>query len=542
MRKTPSLPRLSIAATGDSPRELFQCAERALGYSRFVELRLDWLPRPAQALSQIRRLLESRAGGRGTKTILQATCRRASNGGRFRGTVAEQIEILRKAVEAGCRIVDLEIESAESAGSEAIQDFRQNDLRQKAALILSWHDFQGTPPLDAIARRLRRFPADYYKLVPTATRQTDNCDVLGFLRSSVAEARDHEGRLERWVVFSMEQAGIPSRVLALSRGSAFVYASCPDIGNREQGRGKREEKLAAPGQIDYEILRRVYRAEKLTLQTAIYGLLGHPIGHSVGSAIHNAAFRARKLDAVYLPLLSSNLQDFREAAERYPLSGFSVTIPHKQGILNLLDRVDPVARLTGAANTVRIRHGLWEATNSDVEGVASPLRKAFRLTGGQSLGRNFRAVVVGTGGAARAALVALGKLRCGQILIAGRNPEKVATLARDFGATALPISQLEQEQFDLMIHATPVGMWPHTGECLLRPEQISAGTVFDLVYNPRDTRLLQLARARGCRTIPGLDMFIAQAARQFEYWTGEEAPRPLMRHTAERELARFPKR
>jgi 3-dehydroquinate dehydratase / shikimate dehydrogenase len=528
MRKKPSLPRICITATGDSPRELFECARRALGYSRFVELRLDWLLRPAPALALIPRLLESRAGSRRESVFLQATCRRAENGGRFRGTVAEQIEILRKAAEAGCRVVDIEIESAESAGREATES-----LRQQAALILSWHDFRGSPPLDAVARRLRRYPADYYKLVPTALRQTDNCAALELLGSAAGEARD----IERWIVFSMEQAGIPSRVLALSRGSAFVYAACPPA-----PRGRREQEPAAPGQIDFETLRRVFRAEKLTPRTALYGLLGYPIGHSVGAAIHNAAFRAREMDAVYLPLVSSNLLDFREAARRYPLSGFSVTIPHKQSILRLLDRIDPVVRLAGAANTVRIRHGRWEAINSDVEGIVAPLRKAFRLSERGSLGKNFRAVVVGTGGAARAALVALGKLRCGEIFVTGRNQEKAANLARDLETTALAISQLGRDRFDLMIHATPVGMWPHTGECFLRPEQITASTVFDLVYNPQDTRLLQLARARGCRTISGLEMFIAQAARQFEYWTGQEAPRQLMRRTAEQQLERFAQR
>src|SRR5581483_2275432 len=190
---------------------------------------------------------------------------------------------------------------AEEAGPQVIQS-----LRHRAALILSWHDFHRTPNLDAAARRLRRFPADYYKLVPTATRQSDNCAALEFLQ----RAREQFGE-DRWVVFCMEQAGIASRVLALSRGSAFVYASSGG------------EQIAAPGQIDCATLRDVYRASRLSAATALYGLLGFPISHSIGPAIHNAAFRARRLDAVYLPLPASDLKDFRRAAARYPLSGFS---------------------------------------------------------------------------------------------------------------------------------------------------------------------------------------------------------------------------
>jgi 3-dehydroquinate dehydratase/shikimate dehydrogenase len=520
-----TVPRIAIAATGESPRELFDCARTALETCRFVELRLDWLPRPERALPIISKLLEEcRSGGHARPVILQATCRRVENGGRFRGTVAAQLEILRKAAEHGCRLVDLEIESAETAGAEAVRA-----LREKASLILSWHDFHRTPPLDPIARRLRRFPADYYKVVPTATRQSDNCRALKFLERMVSEGR---GR-ECWVVMAMEQSGVPSRVLALARGSSFVYASLP------QAKKKAAAQAAAPGQVDIETLRRAFRAERLGPKTAIYGLLGWPIGHSVGAAIHNACFGAKKMDAVYLPLLASDLNDFRDAARLYPLAGFSVTIPHKQGILRFIDRIDPVVKMAGAANTVRIRRGRWEAINSDVEGIAGPLRKTFRLQAGKGLGKNFRAVVVGTGGAARAALAALKQLKCRQIFVAGRNPKKAKRLCHEFGATALALAALGGERFDLMIHATPVGMWPRTEECPLTAKQINAECVFDLVYNPRDTRLLQLARSRGCRTISGLEMFLAQAARQFEFWTGEKAPRALMRRTAERELARF---
>ena len=546
-KKLPVLPRICIAATGDTPETLFACARNSLRHSPLVELRLDWLRDPRKALPRISGLLRAVSRlQRGRSVVLQATCRRRENGGRFRGSVAEQMEILRRAAEAGCRVLDLEIESAEAAGQEAVES-----LRRRALLILSIHDFRRTPALAAAASRLRRFPAEVYKVVPTATRQSDNCRTLDFLRSVAARNPKRAEPLEKqkqeqWVAFSMGAAGVPSRVLALSRGSAFVYAACPPPRqmNASLVRNRNDKPPAfsapsAPGQIDSDVLRNSYRAEKLSRRSALYGLLGNPVGHSLGAAIHNAAFRSAGVDAVYVPLLSSDLKDFRSAADRYPLAGFSVTVPHKQGILRWVDRMDRRVQAAGAANTVRVRRGRWEAINTDVEGIAVPLRKALRLGRDEKLPRDFRALIVGNGGAARAAWVALRELKCRDISVTGRSPARVRAFTRTLGGEAIPIGALRREQFDLLVHATSVGMWPKTEACLLRSEQVNARLVFDLVYNPAETRLLEIARARGCRTISGLEMFLAQAARQFEYWTGVQAPLRRMRTTAQQELYRL---
>ena len=518
-----SVPHIAISATGRTPGELLECARRALEHSRLVELRLDWVANPLEALPLIPRLLEEHARRpRRRNFLLQATCRREEAGGRFAGSISSQLELLSRAAAAGCRMVDLEIESAEAAGREAVAA-----LRREALLILSFHDFSRTPRLEPAARRLCRFPADFYKLIPTATRQSDNCTVLDFL-----SAQKKAQSPERWIAFAMGEAGVPSRALALSRGSALVYAACPP-----EAEGNAEP--AAPGQLDSDTLRNRYRAEKLSPQSAVYGLLGSPVRQSVGAAVHNAVFRARRCDAVYLPLLATDLRDFRKAAQRYPLAGFSVTIPHKQSILRFVDKTDRTVRAVGAANTVRVRGGRWEATNTDVEGIVTPLRKVYRLGVKESWPSGFRAVIVGTGGAARAAVAALRQLRCREISITGRTPAHVQRLARDVGGRAIPLETLPTERFDLLIHATSAGMWPHAEESFLRPQQITANVVFDLVYNPIDTRLLQTARSLGCRTISGLEMYLAQAARQLEYWTGQEAPLRLMRQTAVREVERL---
>jgi 3-dehydroquinate dehydratase/shikimate dehydrogenase len=523
MRKKLALPKICIAVTGETPEQLLESARSALKHSQFIELRLDWLKRPQDGVSVVTTLFKETRKGRREGAILQVTCRRKPNGGLFEGSVREQMGILEAAIDEGCRVVDVEIETAEQIGHVSLESLRAN-----TALILSWHDFHGTPSLDSVGRRLQRFNADYYKAIPTATKQSDNCTAIEFLSEST------KGRDKRnWIVFAMEQSGIPSRVLALSRGSSFVYASCPSP------EGASAQAGSAPGQVDAESLMKVFRADKLNLKTAIYGLLGSPIGHSIGAALHNAGFQTRKLNAVFLPLLATDLKDFRKAAERYPLAGFSVTIPHKRSIVQALDSVDPIVKLAGAANTVRIRRGRWEAINSDVEGIIFPLRKKLRLAQDQSLGKTFRAVVVGTGGAARAAVVALRELKCGQIEVAGRDYTKVEGIARQLGARTLDMKRLQKESFDLMIHSTSVGMWPHTEDCLLKAEEINAGLVFDLVYNPAETTFLKRAAERGSDTISGLEMFLAQAARQFEFWTGVDAPRQLFRRVAEEQLRRY---
>ncbi len=541
MPKLPSVPRIAITATGRTPAALLDATRRALGYTRFVELRLDWVPDLDEVLRALPALLRRFSAKR---PLCIATCRRKPNGGMFRGTVAAQLAILEKAADAGCRLIDLEIESAESLGQARVAS-----LRRRAGLILSFHDFQRMPRPEPVARRLQQFPADFYKLVGTATRQSDNCAVLDFLQSRLTPKRiQTRERPESgpWVAFCMGETGIPSRILALSRGSRFVYAALPpefvlSRTPKEPQEPKEPNPLAAPGQIDWNSLRYRYSADKLTPQSAIYGLVGSPVAQSIGAAIHNAALRSRRLNGVYIPFLMNNLGDFRKAAARYPLAGFSVTIPHKQRVLRAADRTDPLARSAGAANTVRVtRTNHWEATNTDIEGIVTPLRHAFRLAEGTPLRSGFRAVVLGNGGAARAAVLALRLLQCSSIQVTGRNPARVRRFVRELGVSAIPLEGLAQQEVDLLVQTTPVGMWPRITESPLQPEQITARVVFDLVYNPPVTRLLKLARSKGCQIISGLEMFLSQAAGQFGYWTKLEAPVRLMRRVAIEELRRFP--
>jgi len=228
---------------------------------------------------------------------------------------------------------------------------------------------------------------------------------------------------------------------------------------------------------------------------------------------------------VYLPFLVSpaHLRDFFLLAERLPIAGFSVTIPHKQKIIRYLDIVDPLARRIGAVNTVWRKSGKWRGTNTDVAGVTTPLAKQLRL-------KDASVLIVGNGGAARGAACALSDAGA-RITLVGRNPDRVRALAKICNAEPILREQLDSRYFDVVVHATPIGMYPHVNECFF-DGTIPGEVVFDMVYNPRETVLLQRAREQGKTVVSGLAMFIEQAVQQFEIWTGETAPRALMEKAA----------
>jgi 3-dehydroquinate dehydratase/shikimate dehydrogenase len=311
----------------------------------------------------------------------------------------------------------------------------------------------------------------------------------------------------------MGELGFPTRVLSPVFGGAYTYAA------------PMYAEGTAAGQVSARYLRNLYRVEKLRKTAKIYGVIADPIRHTISPAVHNRAFQSRRLDAVYLPFLVSpaNLRDFFQLAEKLPLAGFSVTIPHKQKIIRYLDVVEPLARRIGAVNTVWRKGGKWRGTNTDAAGVTEPLGRVLRL--GKS-----SVLIVGNGGAARGAACALADAGA-QISLVGRNPDRVRALAKVCGAEALGREQLETRHFDAVVHATPLGMFPHVNECFFNGH-IPADVVFDMVYNPAETLLIQHAREQGKTVVPGIDMFIEQAVRQFELWTGETAPRAVMQRAA----------
>jgi 3-dehydroquinate dehydratase/shikimate dehydrogenase len=231
------------------------------------------------------------------------------------------------------------------------------------------------------------------------------------------------------------------------------------------------------------------------------------------------------MDAVYLPLLvhPPQLKDFLTLAEKLPVAGFSVTIPHKQRILRYLDVVEPLARRIGAVNTVWRKAGRWRGANSDAEAVTVPLSRHLRLSKAKIL-------LVGNGGAARGAAFALSESGA-SLSVVGRNPDRVRALAKACGAEPILKEHLDSRHFDAVVHATPLGMFPHVNECFF-PGKVPADVVFDMVYNPMETLLIRRAREQNREVVRGIEMFVEQAVRQFEIWTGDSAPRAVMERTA----------
>jgi 3-dehydroquinate dehydratase/shikimate dehydrogenase len=459
----------------------------------FLEFRLDFLDRPCHGAGAIQDFLNEFP-----ESILLATCRRHQNHGKFNGSIEEQLAILDQAVRNGAHAIDIEIETAEAAQDRLAQ------FRGRAQVIISYHNFEATPPMDTVLGRMMKIPADAYKVVTTARKPSDNVRVL-----AAAKALPKE----RLIVLAMGELGFPTRVLSPVFGGVYTYAApmCAEG--------------TAAGQVSARYLRHLYRVEKLRKATKVYGVIADPIRHSISPAVHNRAFQSRRVDAVYLPFLVTPacLRDFFAMAGRLPLAGFSVTIPHKQKIIRYLDSVDPLARRIGAVNTVWRKAGKWRGTNTDAAGVTGPLARHMRL-------QNASVLIVGNGGAARGAACALSDAGS-KIALVGRNADRVRALAKVCGAEALLREQLATRHFDAVVHATPLGMMPHVNECFFDGD-IPGEVVFDLVYNPLETMLIRRAKEQGKTVVPGLDMFIEQAIRQFEIWTGESAPRAVMQKAA----------
>ncbi len=490
MPQTRTLPRICIAlGLPDVPTLLDHARREAEAGETFLEFRLDFLDNPCKGAEAIGPFLEQFPD-----CTLLATCRRHQNHGKFNGSIEEQFAILEEAVRQGAHAIDVEIETAETA-QERLAHFRG-----RVQVVVSYHNYEATPPMDTVMNRVMRVPADAYKVVTTARKPSDNVRVL-----TVAKALPKE----RLIVLAMGELGFPTRVLSPVFGAAYTYAA-PMFAEG-----------TAAGQVSARSLRQLYRVEKLRKTAKIYGVIAEPIRHSISPAVHNRAFQSKRLDAVYLPFLVSpaHLRDFFSLAEKLPLAGFSVTIPHKQKIIRYLDAVDPLARRIGAVNTVWRKAGKWRGTNTDAPGITGPLTKLLKL-------QTSSVLVVGNGGAARSAVFALSDAGA-KISLVGRNPDRVRALAKICGAEPLLKEQLTTRHFDAVVHATPLGMFPHVNECFFNGS-IPADVVFDMVYNPGETELLRRAKEQGKTAVPGLEMFIEQAVRQFELWTGDAAPRAVM--------------
>ena len=275
----------------------------------------------------------------------------------------------------------------------------------------------------------------------------------------------------------------------------------------------------------------------ITARTQLLGVLGDPISHSLSPTMHNAALAELGLDYVYLawPVASADLATAVAGLWAIGVQGFSVTIPHKQAILPLLAEVTPEAAAIGAVNTVWPTAQGWAGTNTDVAGFIAPLVTGRDWTGA-------RALVLGNGGAARAVVAGCTHLGFEAIAVVGRHPNKLAAFQADWAKSPQlpPLTVHGWDRLphclagvDLVVNTTPLGMGalvtesPLSGfELAQLPDQT---TIYDLIYSPRPTRLLQLAAEHGLTPLDGLEMLVQQGAAAFSIWLGQPAPIDTMR-------------
>ena len=415
------MPRVCLAVTASDPADLLEKAESLARENPFLEFRLDYLSKPGLGLPKVKQFMEMNP-----HAVVIATCRRAANGGKFKGAIPAQLELLAKAAAAGCQLVDVELQSAMKVKPEQLQK-----LRARAALVLSFHDFRGTKKLEETLASMRKYPADFYKVVSTATTLYDNVTMMKFL--------EKESDRHSLVGLCMGEQGIVSRVLGVRAGSAFTFAAV------------NPQEKTAPGQVTAQELRNVYRIEQIDAATRVYGVAGDPVAHSLSPVIMNTAMRRENVNAVYVALHAKTLKDLLACVRDVPIHGLSITMPYKQAILEHLDNTDTHTSKIGACNTVvRAQDGKLYGFNTDTAGVVRPLEQRIGI-------ENARVLVLGAGGAARAAVFGL-KERGAEVFILNRTVEAGQKLARQAKARTVKRADLKKLSFDVIINATPVGM------------------------------------------------------------------------------------
>lgn len=454
--------RIVETVTGDTTAELRLGREAAELRADIVELRVDGV----SDLDLPAVLADRRAP-------VIVTCRPVWEGGRYDGAEPDRLRLLRRARALGAEFIDVEFR-ADWRSVAAFDGVESPNPRTSASegLVLSLHDFAGIPAdLDLIAAAMSAAGADMVKIAVTTTHLMD------------CEALRRAGRLLRsGVVIGMGPAGAVTRIAPQLFNSRWTY--CGDI--------------SAIGQISVRDMREVYDAGRASADAGLFGVTGRPVMHSKSPALHNAAFRHEGIDAVYVPFEAHDFDDFNAFARMFNVRGASVTAPFKPAAFAAAASADAAAKETGAANTLKRVEGGWEAANTDAAGFLAPISDVHL--------RGIKAAVIGQGGAARSVRHALASAGA-EVVLLGRE---------DLGRASEP--------WDLLVNATPIGTAPGAAESVMAGRPINARVVYDLVYNPAETQLMQDALASGARVIGGMPMLVAQACRQFEFWFGRPAP------------------
>ncbi|MDP9173536.1 MAG: shikimate dehydrogenase [Planctomycetota bacterium] len=453
------------------------------------------------------------------------TCRPTSEGGFSALTDAQRLEMLTgEQAPTGC-LIDWELQSA-----------REFPVSGSGRWIVSFHDFQGRPPkLYNLINEMNQLPADVNKIVWHARTIRDNLEALELLQT----------RSRPTIALCMGEAGIISRVLAKKFGAFLTFASLDAT------------ESTAPGQITIADMKKLYRWDAIGAATKVFGVVASPVRHSMSPAIHNAAFDAVGYDGVYLPMLvEPSYESFKAFIESFmalkglDLSGLSITIPHKENALRYLREkggaIEELADRIGAVNTIAFgRDGggapKLSGTNTDYAAILDSITTKLGIDRKGLAG--LRVGVFGAGGTGRTAVAALAHYGA-HVLIYNRTPSRAQALADELNGhlgkvVSVEMTELLASKCDVWINTSSVGMHPNVDESPLgnaKPMFTPQSVVFDTVYNPIKTRLLTQAESCGAKIIGGVEMFVRQAAAQFETWTHQSAPTDVMRQIVEKRL------
>ena len=481
-----------------------------------VELRVDLITDPQQISGLV------------NDSILPCvvTCRPTWEGGQCEFPDKQRMALLGAAATGSTRYIDLELPTLQQ---------RAGALPASAQIIVSSHDFYGRPSkLNNIVLEMNATSAAVNKLAWTARTLRDNLEAFDLLLN----------RTRPTIALCMGEAGLISRLLAKKFGGFLTFASL------------REESATAPGQVTIDDIKRLYRWDSIGPTTKVYGVVAHPVAHSMSPAIHNAAFDQTEHDGVYLPMLVNpgyeSFKAFMEsflAFEALDLSGLSVTLPHKENALRYLKEkgadIEPLAERIGAVNTIMIDRGGGTARlrgrNTDYSAILDSITDKLNIARDDL--ENYRVAVIGAGGTGRTAVAALAHYGA-TLVVYNRTRERADALAREFDGQSGKVVSASMEKLcdsccQIFINTTSVGMHPNVNESPLgeRAPQFTKETlVFDTVYNPPQTKLLKQAEGASAQTIGGIEMFVRQAVAQFEAWTGISAPANVMRRVIEQRL------
>jgi 3-dehydroquinate dehydratase/shikimate dehydrogenase len=474
-----------------------------------VEIRLDFL-QDFDAERDLEDLIK------GVRLPCIITYRPKWEGGQYGGEEAPRLATLKLAMELGAAYIDVEFLVA-PVFMAAIQEQRCN---YSTKVIVSSHDYESTVSDDALKKliaAIREVGADVVKFATTGLDISDGNRVL-----SIVKEASTAGPV---IGLCMGEKGQATRILAPKYGGYLTFGALSP------------ERQSAPGQPTIDQLKRLYRLDDQNKDTKVLGIVGNPVSHSKSPAIHNAALAQSGLDYVYIPLLVDDFEKFLASLPDEDWVGLSVTVPHKMAALGAAREADVVATSIAAANTlVRLDSGGFKAYNTDwlaaISSIESAMDKHGLGDGNSSPLNGKQVVVIGAGGAGRA--LAFGAASRGaKVIVANRTADKAKQLAEQLHPKGLGVSLEELQQGciqgDVLVNTTSVGMQPRESESPL-PESATAkfSVVFDAVYTPLHTKLLQDAKKSGAIVVTGEKMFVGQAAEQYRLFTGKSPDVALM--------------